>query len=148
MMQALELGKVKTSDNRQRRHCQLQWAQSKAITDCNGRNQRHHCEVPKHSWDKRPSNATRRANAISLGAARRPCRRTQQRHCDNIMSITMILISRWQSLSKEQQSPQCKCDECKQQSGGPLNRKTQADWKYSCLRSPGTRTQEQQQNTR
>jgi hypothetical protein len=38
-----------------------------AITDCNGRNQCHHCEAPKRSQDKRPSNATRRAVAKPQG---------------------------------------------------------------------------------
>ncbi len=56
------------------------------------------------------------------------------------MSITTILIPRRQSLSKERQSPQRKRDEHKQKSGGPLNRKPQADWAYSCHRSPVTRT--------
>jgi hypothetical protein len=36
--------------------------------------------------------------------------------------------------------PQCKHNDCNQEPGGPLNRKPQADWAYSCLRSPATRT--------
>jgi hypothetical protein len=38
-----------------------------AITDRNGRNQRHHCKAPKHSQDKRFSNAMRRAMAKPQG---------------------------------------------------------------------------------
>ncbi len=111
-----------------------------AINDHDGRNQHHHCEAPKCSQDERPSNATRRALVMSLGATRWPCQQMQQRSCEDVMSITTILIPRQQSLSTEHQLPQRKRDEHKQQSGGPLNRKPQADWEYSCLRSPATRT--------
>ena len=111
-----------------------------AITDRDGRNQRHHCEAPKRSRDERPANATRRAVAMSLGATRRPRRRTRQRSREDVVSITMILIPWQQSLSKERQLPRRKHDERKQQSGGPLNRKPQEDWAYSCLRSPAMRT--------
>jgi hypothetical protein len=38
-----------------------------AITDCDGCNQRHHCEAPKRSQDEHPSNATRRAVAKPQG---------------------------------------------------------------------------------
>ncbi len=76
---------------------------------------------------------------MSLGATRRPRRRTQQWSREDVVSITTIL-TRQQSSSKEHQSPRQKRDECKQKSGGPLNSKPQADWAYSCLRSPVTRT--------
>ncbi len=62
------------------------------------------------------------------------------------MSIKTILILQQQSLSEERQLPRQKHDKRKKKSGGPLNRKPQEDWAYSCLRSPATRTQEQQQN--
>jgi hypothetical protein len=52
----------------------------------------------------------------------------------------MILIPRQQSPSKEHQSPQRKCNKCNQEPGGPLNKKPQADWAYSCLNSPATGT--------
>ncbi len=112
-----------------------------SINDCNGRDQCHHCEVLKRSRDERPANATRRAVAMSLGATRRFCQQTWQRSCEDVVSITTtILIPQQQSSSKERQLPQQKRDKCKQQSGGPLNRKPQADWAFSCLRSPVTRT--------
>ncbi len=111
----------------------------KAITDCNGCNQHHHCEAPKCSQDKRPSNATRRSVAISLGATRRPCQRMQQRHCEDVASTTMILIPGWQSSSKEHQLRKRKHDKRNKEPGGPLNGKPQEDWAYSCLRSPATR---------
>ncbi len=131
-----------TSNNRQQRHCQfwLAWLKIKAITDCNGHNQHHHCEAPKRSQDKRPSNATRRAVAISLGATRWPCPQTWQRCRENVVSIMTILIPQQQSLSKERHLPWCKRDKHNQEPAGPLNGKPKADWAYSCLRSPVTRT--------
>jgi hypothetical protein len=111
----------------------------KAITD-DGHDQHHHCEVPKCSRDERPSNAMRITVVISLGATRRPCRQMQQRHCDDVVSITVILIPQLQSLSKERQLPRRTRDKHNQQPGGPLNGKPQVDWAYSCLRSPATRT--------
>jgi hypothetical protein len=111
-----------------------------AINDRNGRNQCHHCEAPKRSRDKRPANLTRRVVAMRLGATRRPHQQTRQWSSEDVVSITTILIPQRQSLSKERQLPRQKHDECKQKSGGPLNRKPQADWAYSCLRSPVMRT--------
>ncbi len=111
----------------------------KAITDHDGQDQHHHCEAPKRSQDERLSNATRRAMAISFGATKRSHQWTQQRHCEDIVSIKTILIRRQQSSSKECQLPRRKRDEHNQQPGGPLNGKPQVDWAYSCLRSPATR---------
>ncbi len=111
----------------------------KANTDCNGGNQHHNCVAPKHSWDKHSSNPTRRAVAISLGATRRPCQQTWQRQHEDVMSIMVMLIPQQQSLSKERPLPQCKRNKRNQEPGGPLNEKPQADWAYSCLRSPATR---------
>ncbi len=111
-----------------------------AINDRDGHNQCHHYEAPKRSWDERPANATRRAVAMSLGATRQPRQGTWQKSREDVVSITTILIPQWQSLSKERQSPRQKRNKCKQQSGGPLNRKSQEDWAYSCLRSPVMRT--------
>ncbi len=56
-----------------------------------------------------PSNATRKAVAISLKATRRPCQWTRQGHCEceGTMSITMILIPQWQLLPQGRQLPQC-----------------------------------------
>jgi hypothetical protein len=69
-----------------------------------------------------------------------PCKRTQQRHHEDVMSITTILILQQQSPSKEHQLLQRKHDKCNQKPGGPQNGKPQADWAYSCLRSPAMRT--------
>jgi hypothetical protein len=77
---------------------------------------------------------------MSLGATRWPHQRTRQRSCEDVVCIMRILIPRQQSSSKEHQSPRRKRDKRKQQSGSPLNRKPQADWAYSCLRSPVRRT--------
>ncbi len=44
-----------------------------AITDHNGRNQRHHCEAPKCSRDELPPNATRRAVAKPQGGLANKC---------------------------------------------------------------------------
>ncbi len=111
-----------------------------AITDFDGCDWHHNCEVPKCSRDKCPSNATRRAVAISLGATRRSCQRMQQRHHEDVVSIMTILIPQQQSSSKEHQLPQHKCDKRNQEPGDPLNGKPHADWAYSCLRSPVART--------
>ncbi len=111
-----------------------------AVNDRDGRDWRNHCEAPKRSRDEHPANSTRRAVAMSLGATRRPCQQTRQWSHEDIVSIMTILIPRWQSLSKEHQLLRRKHDKCKQKSGGHLNRKPQADWAYSCLRSPMTRT--------
>jgi hypothetical protein len=112
----------------------------KAITDHDGRNQRHHGEAPKCSRDEHPSNVTRRAMVISLGATSQPRQQMQQRHHEDIVNIMTILVLRQQSSSKEHQSPQRKHDKHNQQPGGPLNGKPQVDWAYSCLTSPATRT--------
>jgi hypothetical protein len=39
----------------------------KAITDCDGRDQRHHCEAPKRSRDECPPNVMRRTMAKPQG---------------------------------------------------------------------------------
>jgi hypothetical protein len=50
-----------------------------------------------------------------------------------------MLIPWQQSLSKEYQLPQRKHNKSNHEPRGPLNGKPQADWAYSCLRSPTTR---------
>ncbi len=111
-----------------------------AIIDCHGHDQCHHRDVQKRSWNKSSFNALRRAVAINLGTTRRPHQQMQQRHYEDIVSIATILIPQLQSSSKEHQLPQRKCDKRNQEPGGPLNRKPQADWAYSCLSTPATRT--------
>ncbi len=93
----------------------------KAIIGCHGHDQHHYCDAPKYSWDEFPSNLTRKAVAISLGATRQPCQRTQQRPCEDIVSITMILIPWWQLLSQKRQLSQCKHSKHNHEPGGPLN---------------------------
>ncbi len=85
----------------------------KTITDCNGRDQCHHCYAPKRSQDI-PSNAMRKAVAISLEATRRACQQMQQGRRDGGLSITMILILRQQRiLPQGRQLLQSVRDECK-----------------------------------
>ncbi len=114
MKWASELGIVATSNNSWRQHGQLQWMRLKpslialdAISAIIVRRQNNH----KTSL----SNTTRKAVAISLKATRRPCQQTQQEHCEGVVSITMILIPRWQLLSQEHQSPWHKRDGCKKE---------------------------------
>ncbi len=139
-MQASELGTVATSDNRQRRHPQSRWARSmpsmRAMDAINS------IIVKCQSTHKTSIQLMQQGEPwkMSLGATRRPSRQTRQRSCEDAVSITTILIPQQQSLSKERQLPKRKHNKRKQQSGGPLNRKPQEDWAYSCLRSPMTRT--------
>ncbi len=80
---------VATSNNRWWQHCQSWWTQLKpspimmdAINTIIVRHQ--------SAYKMSPSNATRKAMAISLKATRRPQQRTQQGRCVGVVSITMI----------------------------------------------------------
>jgi hypothetical protein len=100
-----ELCAVATSDKRQQQHRQLQWTQLKpspiAMDAINA------IIVRCQSAHKRsPSNAMRKAVAISLEATRRPCQRMQQEHREGVVSITTILILRQQISPQGHQSPQ------------------------------------------
>jgi hypothetical protein len=81
----------------------------KTNTKYNGQDQHHYCELPKRSQDI-PTNATRKAVAISLKAASWPCQQTQQGRCEGVVSIRRIPIPQQQLLSQERQSPQCMCN--------------------------------------
>ncbi len=59
------------------------------------------------------SNATRKAVAISLEATRQFCQWMQQGHREGVMSITTILILRWQLLPQGHQSLQSMCNKHK-----------------------------------
>ncbi len=61
------------------------------------------------------SNATRKARAISLEATRQPCHRTQQEHCEGVVSITSILIPQQRLLPQGRQLLQWVHDGCKLQ---------------------------------
>ncbi len=86
----------------------------KAITNHDGRNQCHHCEMPKRSRDKHlECNKGGHGNKQCLEATRQPCQQTRQEHHEIVMSITTILIPQRQLLSQEHQLPQCKRNKCK-----------------------------------
>ncbi len=135
MTQALELGTVATSDNRQRHHHQSQWAQSKpsliAIDATNAiivkRQSTHETSVllmqQGEPWRSHkaalPTNATK-----ALWEHRE--------YHDDTHSTTIIVVKGASIAATQAQQTQ--------QPGGALNRKPQADWAYSCLRSPAKRT--------
>ncbi len=113
-MWASELGVVATSNNSWQWHGQLQWMWLKpspiAMVVINviivRRRSAHETSL---------SNAMRKAMAISLKATRRPCQQMQQEHLEGVVSITTIFILRWQLLSQERQSLQCKHSGCKKE---------------------------------
>ncbi len=135
MMQALELGTVMTSNNRQKRHCQLQWVRLKpsliAMDVINPiivkRQSAHKTSVllmgqGEPWWSHKaalPRNATK--------ASWERC----EYHDDTHPAMTIIV--KGASIAAMQVGQI-------QRPGVPLNRKPQADWAYSCLRSPAMRT--------
>ncbi len=134
MTQALELGTVAPSNNRQRCNHQSRWARSKpsliAMDAINAiivkRQSAHETSVLLMQWGEPwqshkaalPTNATK--------ALWEHC----EYHNDTHPATTIIIKGASIAATQAQQT---------QQTGGPLNRKPQADWAYSCLRSPATR---------
>ncbi len=135
MMQALELGTFATSNNRQWRHRQLQWARSKqsliamdAINAIIVKHQStHETSVLLMSrgepWQSHKAALPTNETKASWGRC--------EYHDNTHPAMTIIVKGASIAATQARQT---------QQPGGPLNRKPQADWAYSCLRSPTTRT--------
>jgi hypothetical protein len=70
----------------------------KVITNCNGRNQCHHCEASKLLQNE-PLKFDKEGRGDQLWSHKRPCRQVQQECCEGIVSITTILIPQQQQLS-------------------------------------------------
>ncbi len=112
MAWALEPGAVATCNNRQWQLHQSWWTRLRpsliAMDAINA------IVVRRQSAHKmNPSNATKKAVATSLKAARQPCQGMWPRRCEGIVSITTILLP-WQWLWPQgRQLPQRVRDECK-----------------------------------
>ncbi len=124
-----------TSNNRQRRHCQLRWAWSKPLLIAMDaieaiivkRQSTHKMSIllmqRGESWQSHkvalPTNATKASRG----------RREYHHNSHPVMTIIVKGASIAAMQAQRTQQP-----------GGPLNRKPQADWAYSCLRSPAIGT--------
>ncbi len=107
----------------------------KAITDCDGRNQRHHCEVPKRSRDEHPTNATRRAVAKPQGGL-------ADKRDKGIVRTSWVS---WQYSSRNDNHHQrsvnrCNASATKRTTRRSSKQETSGRLGISCLRSPATRT--------
>ncbi len=107
----------------------------KAITNCNGRNQHHHYEAPKHSRDK-PLNRNKEGHgnqpqshktALPTNATRASWGRHEY-HIDTHPSTTIIITGASIATTQARRT----------QEGDTLWKKPQADWANSCPRSPAT----------
>ncbi len=134
-MQASELDTVAPSNNRQQRHRHLRWTQSKpsliAMDTINAiivkRQSAHETSVllMQRGEPWRSHKVTLPTNTTKVLWGR--C----EYHYDTHSTTAIIVKGAPIAATQVQQT---------QQLGGPLNRKPQADWAYSCLRSPVTRT--------
>ncbi len=134
MPQALELGTVAPSNNRQRRHCQSRWAWLKpsliamdAINAIIVKHQNTHKTSVLLLWQGEPWQSHKAA--LPTNATKALWERREY-HEDNHPATTIIIKGASIATMQAQQT---------QQPGSPLNRKPQADWAYSCLKSPMTR---------
>jgi hypothetical protein len=114
----------------------------KAITNCNGRNQCHHCETPKCSQDEHlKCNEGGHGDKQRLEATRQPCQRTRQERCEIVVrslcdcheyhndthpATTIILTGLSITAMQARRT----------QKDGTICKKRQADWENSCPRSP------------
>ncbi len=134
-MQASELDTVAPSNNRQQRHCQSRWARSKpsliAMDTINAiivkRQSAHETSVllmrQGEPWQSHKAALPTNPTKVLWGH--------REYHYDTHPATAIIVKGASIAATQVQQT---------QQLGGPLNRKPQADWAYSCLRSPATRT--------
>ncbi len=135
MLQASELGTVATRDNRQWRYCQSRWAQSKpsliamdAIDAIIVKYQSAH-EMSVLLMQRGEPWQSHKA-ALPMNATKTLWERRE--YHDDTHPVTTIIVKGASIAVMQAQRTQ--------QPGGPLNRKPQADWAYSCLKSPATRT--------
>ncbi len=131
----MELGTVATSNNRQQRHRQSWWAWLKpsliAIDAIKAiivkRQSAHKTSIllmqQGEPWQSHKVALQTNATKSSWGCC--------EYHDDTHPATTIIVKGASIAATQAQQT---------QQPGGPLNRKPQVNWAYSCLRSPAMRT--------
>ncbi len=133
--QASELGTVAPSNNRQQCHRQLRWARLKpSLITMDGINaiimkcqSTHKTSILLMQWGE----PWQRHKAASPTNATKGSWEHSEYHNDTHPTTTIIVKGASITAMQARQT---------QQPGGPLNRKPQVDWAYSCLRSPVTRT--------